>query len=269
MNSFGSVMKEIRKDRKMTQKMLSQDICSQSVLSRIENDEELPNVMVMQQLCQRLGVSMDQVLTFNSERVQKINELMETFAFYFRHKEYHALYRSLDHVEDILYLESDLQRYYYYRGSCQYYLFRDNEQALQDLRHALDLSYHRNKPFITDWEIQIMSCMGKVFMSLGNQEKARRFLEESIHQFYTLPSERIHVELAKIFYNYASFLIQNHEPLRALEQVDQGISWLRQKNSYYFLPELFRLKSKLMNDPEESRKYEKFAEYLEWIHTVN
>ncbi|OSP57962.1 Cro/Cl family transcriptional regulator, partial [Enterococcus faecium] len=40
--SFGTIIKEIRKEQKMTQKMLSQDICSQSVLSRIENNEELP-----------------------------------------------------------------------------------------------------------------------------------------------------------------------------------------------------------------------------------
>ena len=45
--SFGTIIKEIRKEQKMTQKMLSQDICSQSVLSRIENNEELPNVLVM------------------------------------------------------------------------------------------------------------------------------------------------------------------------------------------------------------------------------
>ena len=45
--SFGTIIKEIRKEQKMTQKMLSQDICSQSVLSRIENNEELPNVVVM------------------------------------------------------------------------------------------------------------------------------------------------------------------------------------------------------------------------------
>ena len=54
MNSLGAVIKEIRKNRKLTQKMLSEDICSQSVLSRIENNEELPNVLVMQQLCDRL-----------------------------------------------------------------------------------------------------------------------------------------------------------------------------------------------------------------------
>ena len=66
MNSLGAVIKEIRKNRKLTQKMLSEDICSQSVLSRIENNEELPNVLVMQQLCDRLGVTVDQIMRYAS-----------------------------------------------------------------------------------------------------------------------------------------------------------------------------------------------------------
>ena len=37
--SFGTIIKEIRKEQKMTQKMRSQYISSQSVLSRIENNE--------------------------------------------------------------------------------------------------------------------------------------------------------------------------------------------------------------------------------------
>ena len=43
--SFGQIIRTFRKKRKMTQKMLAEDICSQSVLSRIENNEELPNVL--------------------------------------------------------------------------------------------------------------------------------------------------------------------------------------------------------------------------------
>lgn len=44
--TFGETIKRLRKERKMTQKMLAQGICAQSVLSRIENGVEIPNVMV-------------------------------------------------------------------------------------------------------------------------------------------------------------------------------------------------------------------------------
>lgn len=74
--SFGTIIKEIRKEQKMTQKMLSHDICSQSVLSRIENNEELPNVLVMMQICQRLGVTIDHVMNLSRKLLgQTINYL--------------------------------------------------------------------------------------------------------------------------------------------------------------------------------------------------
>lgn len=118
MDSFGAVIKEIRKNRKLTQKMLSEDICSQSVLSRIENNEELPNVVVMQQICQRLGVTMDQIMQFKSEEVRLITQIFEKIADYFRHKEYKKImtYMQDTQIEERLHLDTDWQRYYYYLG---------------------------------------------------------------------------------------------------------------------------------------------------------
>lgn len=138
MESFGAVIKEIRKNRKLTQKMLSEDICSQSVLSRIENDEELPNVVVMQQICQRLGVTMDQIMQFKSEEVHLLTQMFSKIAEYFRHKEYTKLLKYLQDIqlEERLYLDTDWQRYYYYLGSCHFYLFNDCELALEYLKKA-------------------------------------------------------------------------------------------------------------------------------------
>lgn len=65
-------MKEICKEQKMTKNMLSQDICLQSVLIRIENNEELPNVMVMAQICQRLKVTIDHVISLTNRNTQAV-----------------------------------------------------------------------------------------------------------------------------------------------------------------------------------------------------
>ena len=105
MNSLGAVIKEIRKNRKLTQKMLSEDICSQSVLSRIENNEELPNVLVMQQLCDRLGVTVDQIMRYKSGDVHVVTYSFEKMAEYFRHKKYQLLlnYLKENRIEEQLF----------------------------------------------------------------------------------------------------------------------------------------------------------------------
>ena len=70
----------------MTQKMLAEDICSQSVLSRIENNEELPNVLVMHQICQRLGVTLDQVMMLHAEEINRTNQVFAQMESHFVHK---------------------------------------------------------------------------------------------------------------------------------------------------------------------------------------
>ena len=57
MSQLGHRIKIIRKKNNMTQKILADKICSQSVLSRIETGEEVPNAVVLHQLCERLGIT--------------------------------------------------------------------------------------------------------------------------------------------------------------------------------------------------------------------
>lgn len=123
-DSFGTIIKEIRKEQKMTQKMLSQDICSQSVLSRIENNEELPNVVVMAQICQRLGVTIDHVMNLSRGKVRSALKQFELTDLYFQQRDYRKLeqvIKSSTMIEN-LYDAADYQKYYYYLGVCEFTL---------------------------------------------------------------------------------------------------------------------------------------------------
>lgn len=273
MESFGAVIKEIRKNRKLTQKMLSEDICSQSVLSRIENNEELPNVVVMQQICQRLGVTMDQIMQFKSDEVRLITQIFEKIAHYFRHKEYQKImnYMNDTNIEERLYLDTDWQRYYYYLGSCKLYLYNECEQAILDLKKGLSYTYQANKVNLSDFEIQVISCIGSTYGNLGKIIEAEKYLKLSIHYFHKLPNERVNAELTKIFYNYAQFLTNQNRLEEAQIYIDQGIVWSRNKNSYYYLSELFQLKSKLMcvkGLPDKSKEYQALSEQIRRIETI-
>ncbi|MFD1900017.1 helix-turn-helix domain-containing protein [Enterococcus termitis] len=273
MDSFGAVIKEIRKNRKLTQKMLSEDICSQSVLSRIENNEELPNVVVMQQLCQRLGVTIDQIMQFKSDEVRLLTQMFEKIADYFRHKEYKKImdYMEATKIEDRLHLDTDWQRYYYYLGSCKFYLFNNYEQAIFDLKKGLSYTYQSNKDNLSDFEIQVISCIGSTYGSIGKINEAEKYLKLSIHYFHKLPNERVNAELTKIFYNYSKFLKDQGRLDEAQIYIDQGIVWSRYRNSYYYLSELFQLKSQLMlakGIVDKAKEYQALSEEIRHIETI-
>lgn len=258
--SFGHVLKQIRKDRKLTQKMLSQNICSQSVLSRIENDEELPNVLVMQNLCERLGVTIDQVMTLHSEEIQKVNQLLNQMAYHFFHKEYTKLDALLKQpaILDQLYLDTDLQLYYYYLGSCEFFLGRNQELSLQHLKQGLSYTFQTDKHCISSNEIQLISCIGRVQTDLGQKKEGEFNLVYSMELFYTLPKERIDCRLAKVFYNFGLFLYREKRYDEALAVVKSGTEMVRNQKSYYYLEELFRLKGLIYDAQGKKERGEKY-----------
>ncbi|MGX7131760.1 MULTISPECIES: helix-turn-helix domain-containing protein [Enterococcus] len=259
--SFGGVIREIRKERQLSQKMLSQDICSQSVLSRIENNEELPNVLVMQQLCERLNVTIDQVMLFHRYDIQKSQQILEQMEYHFFHNEYEKLEELLEqtHVLNQLYLDTDLQLYYYYEGSCKFYLHQDYNGALLSLKQGLSYTFQVNKIHMSANEIQLLSCIGRVYSALGDTAQAQTHLEKSMTLYGGLPAQRRNNRLTKIFFNYGSFLLEQKDYQQALTFVSQGIELAHAKKSYYYLGELFQLKAQLL---EASQNREAAAQYF-------
>ncbi|WP_313508838.1 helix-turn-helix transcriptional regulator [Enterococcus sp.] len=253
--SFGQIVRSIRQNRKMTQKMLAQDICSQSVLSRIENNEELPNVWVMYQICQRLGVTLDQVMMLHSEEINQSNQVFAQIESHFVHKRYQALLEKLQdkQIKHYLYLDTDMQMYYYYLGSCAYFIDQDYEGALVSLKKGLSYTYQQDKTNVSVMEIRLLSCMGRVYSDLQQLADARLNLEKSYDSMQALPPERLTTTLTKVYYNYAVFLKEQGELCRSLKIIEEGIALAREKNSFYFLEELFEIKAQVLTFLKEEQ----------------
>lgn len=255
-NSLGKIIKTLRKKQHLTQKMLAEDICAQSVLSRIENDEELPNVLVIHQLCRRLQVTVDQVMLLHAETIHQNTKLFNRLINLYLHQEYKQLLKELQQPELLkkLHLDTDWQMYYYLLGTCKYFLDQNYEEAVEDLKKGLSFTYQRDKLNISAVEIQIISCIGKVYSDAGFFEKAAYYLERSYQNLKNLPKERYTAELAKVYYNYASFLYQQKQLTFALQVAKEGVSLARDKNSFYYLKELYELKNDVYQQLQQTEK---------------
>ncbi|EGO8434863.1 Cro/Cl family transcriptional regulator, partial [Enterococcus faecalis] len=170
------------------------------------------------------------------------------------------------------YLDTDWQKYYYYLGSCELFVLNDYEKAIASLRKGLSFTYKADKLNVSDLEIQLISCLGATYGYMGNRVEAERFLSLSIHYFNQLPNERSNAELTKIFFNYADFLFKNYTEKDAEIYVDQGITWARKKNSYYYLSELLNLKYLVLmrkNKHEEAERYLNLAQQMKNVESGN
>ncbi len=106
-------------------------------------------------------------------------------------------------------------------------------------------------------EIRILSCMGRVYSDLLQLVEARFYLEKAYDAMHALPPERLSTALTKIYYNYAVFLKEQQEDCLALKVTNEGISLAREKNSLYFLEELFELKGHLLYRLKEEKQPKK------------
>lgn len=143
MSQLGHRIKIIRKKNNMTQKILADKICSQSVLSRIETGEEVPNAVVLHQLCERLGITVEQVMSNNMQSISNHTELIKKMRVYFDNNRYEelALFLKESNCINEFHEDVDLQFYYYCLGSCRYYLDKEYKEALHDLQMALEYTY--------------------------------------------------------------------------------------------------------------------------------
>lgn len=268
--SLGRVLKTIRKERKMTQKMLCDNICSQSVLSRIEGDIELPNVLVVQQLCDRLGVSIDQVVNHNVIKKTDNVLLFEQLADLYRHNRFQELAEKISssNIVSSLFTEKEFLLFYYYLGSCEYYLYHNFEKALDYLKTGMNYIGKVSHLSAKDEDVQLISCTGKVYAELGKFDSAEYYMRKSIELFSEIPQERAAAESVKIFYNYACFLQRQGYYETSNEIISLGLELAHKKNSYYYLDQLFELKKNyylFQENLKEAEKYQKMAQQLKKI----
>ena len=73
---FGKLIKILRKEQKLSQHTLCQGLCSDSMLSKIENETIQPNILLAETLLQRLGISEREFIFWGDSRDAEIHELI-------------------------------------------------------------------------------------------------------------------------------------------------------------------------------------------------
>lgn len=258
--SFGETLKKLRQSQKMTQKMLAEGICAQSLISRVENNEELPNVVILQQICQRLDITMDQLMQFESEEINQRNDQLNKVHHHFIQKNYLKMAQLLkdESLINSLFWDADFQRYDYYLSICAFYVEKKTIKALQLLKKAISYTHKRENPNISILEIQMMADLGRMYQKNGQLEAAFIELERVYQLIDVLPEERKNFELNKIYFYYGELLFEQQSYTEAFEIVEEGMALAQQFCSYYYLEELFTLNGKLLevdNQSTEATEY--------------
>lgn len=267
--TYGTVIKELRTNRFLSQGELAEDICSQGMLSRIENNDVVPNVLVMQKICEKLNVSVHYVLTREEAAKAPLNIWLELLKQYKQSKQFDELLLTIEEIEQLekpaFTTKLELQEYAYYRGTALIYANYQSSEALAILQQGLNQTYKSQKKTVTDLEVLLLSEIGRLYYLQGDFELGLSFMNRSISQFYKACEKRVSVDLSQIFYNIAAAFIDLKTYDEALEFIEQGILWCQKKKSYYRLDDLYLLKGLVLQD---TNRFDEAIETVEIAETI-
>ena len=116
---------QIRKAQKLSQTDLCHGICTQSTLSKFENNGQVPSLKILNQLCDRLHIEVGYIINRSDE--QRITQLLFDADFAFINFDYTKILNLLSEVsEDTLKRKENQVHYQFLRG--QYALKSDRNE---------------------------------------------------------------------------------------------------------------------------------------------
>lgn len=106
-----------RKKLGYSQVALSRGICTQSTLSKFENNGQVPSFSILEQLCNRLGLSIDDLNKNNSASVRYIRQLLDGIELSLMSEQFPQAVRDLNRIKvGELKSPEDKMQYFYLKG---------------------------------------------------------------------------------------------------------------------------------------------------------
>lgn len=106
---------QIRKDQKLSQTDLCRGICTQSTLSKFENNGQVPSFKILKQLCDRLNIEVGDIMISSDEK--KVARLLFEADFSFINFDYAKILNILSQINpQNLKRDEDKVHYHFLRG---------------------------------------------------------------------------------------------------------------------------------------------------------
>lgn len=250
--TMGHKIAAVRRSQGLSQHQLAQDICSQPMISHIENGTYIPNAILLAKLCERLNIPLEQALLSHYPEIDQQPEFNQSIKQLCNAHDYRGMLAYLDAtgLAEHLELVADLQTYYYYHGIATFQEHHTTTDSLRELQMALNYTWSPHQDISTPIEILILSSIGFIKSTHhADQPDFEHVLAIVNAGQFTHYDENINI----LFYLYSLALYQDHQFQQAFSIANQGIDWLSEHDSHYMLADLFLMVAKAataLHDPK-------------------
>lgn len=235
----GNFIKRQRIKLGLSQRMVADEICHQSLISRLESTNHITSMTILLKICERLQISITDVTHGNYTELKPLKAVREALNKRQWHKA--ATILSNQRMRNAL-LPAAVAEYHLLCAKMQMAFLRDNE-AIEALQLAR--TYLLPNSILLLAEIQAeLACL---YFKLGHEDRAEHFLKEATRKSNHLPKKQrdasreivatIHFRLAQLQYNFKRYEAADKE-------LEQAIERLAKNDTYHLMVDIQILKAK-------------------------
>ncbi|MET3683428.1 tetratricopeptide (TPR) repeat protein [Alkalibacillus flavidus] len=237
---IGEKLKELRVYYGLSQKELSEDICTQAYISQVEAGNKNVASDILYQLSERLGVDVNYILFASyHERYEYIMDVEQQARTLVEMKDYRSLMNLIEAEENgpLLGSRHFHQFILWHKAIAVRYLEKDLDKALLLLQDALTLAKTSIKA-ASEREVQILSNMGSIYAEKGDYHLAITYYETGLQKLWQMPVYEAKSETG-LLYNLARVLLMNQQAEESLACCDKAIALCKSNLTFHGLGESY------------------------------
>lgn len=176
-----------RKALGLSQGELAKGICTQATLSHFENKGQIPNMKILLQLCDRLGISLSELFPKVEEKDSLVTKAMDQIEFLILTSEYQEATDQLAQLDLQQVQQTDaLARYYYLEGFILFF----NHAPMTETMFAFDQVLLEET---SDSILRLLAFtgIGMIYMRAEDTDKADFYFNKILTQIYQYPVRQV------------------------------------------------------------------------------
>lgn len=254
---IGSKMKELRKNLNLTQSQLAENICAQTMISKIENNEIIPSHILLEKLSKKLDEDLIGFIDRQNESVssEKIKSIKHMIDVSLTKRDYEMIDLIVQLNREII--EKNANPYFQWIQGLLYYYKEDNpKKAIQEFDRVDTTNLS------ADFAVDVTCSIGIVYYEIGDFNKASKYFDSGLRWF----SNEIEMwSKIKLLLNYSLCLESLDKDEESLNLTFQGIELLKSNSSILGLGDLYYHKGYMMN---KLQQYEEAIKSYKIAHSL-
>lgn len=234
-NNIGNVIKRKRSAMHLSQQQLSEGICSQPLISAIENGTYMPNALLLFQLCSRLQIDINETFFRQFPTNKFFNDLDSSC----RNQDFNKMNEILKKMDYTLkeFNVPELQLLNFFKVTLAFRTHKGFKKSVLDLEQILNLSYYPGKRNISVEERLLLAQLG--FFSRLNQN----FIEDenlfnlALYNIYKVNTYSEHLNVVFLLYLITISVTQDFNAFK--KNALKAITFISENKSHYLLSSIF------------------------------